>query len=200
MLLLLVHHHRRRAHEDRRKALRRDARLDRHVGDTHVDRDQCIDPHRRNCDGEVVGGAPIDAGAAANDSRGKESGKGTRRIHRVPDPHVSQPWAPEYNRRRAFDIDGRDQQWHRQVVEGTLAHERVAQVPERRFEVDRPGEHALHQHAKVVDAEEISPTESECALRQFVGGNSACRRCGDHRADARTSIQTWCDPRFCKRP
>ena len=134
-----------------------------------------------------------------DDAGREEAGEGARRIDGVPHTHVAKPGPPEHHRNAALEVDGRDQQRRGQVVEGAIGHQLVAEGPQRRLEVDGAREHAFHEHAHVVDAEQVASAEPRGPLHEALGGQARCRGGGDHGADARAGVERGPDGRLVER-
>ncbi len=119
----------------------------------------------------------------------EEAGQRARRIDGVAHPYVAEPRTPEHQRNAAFDVDRRDQQRCLEILEGALGHQIVAQAAQRGLEVDGAREHAVHQHADVVDAEQVATPEPERPLGELVHAAATRGGGGDHGADAGAGVQ-----------
>lgn len=198
-LLLLMHHHGRGAHEDGCEALLGHSGGQRDVGHPHVDGNEGIHVQASNPDGEIVGGPAIDAHPIAYHARGEETGERAGGVDGIADFHGAQAWPAEDQWQAALDVHGRDQERAAKRVEGAFVHQLLAEAPEGTFEIDRPGEHALHEHAQVIDAEQVAAAKTLGAFEQFLGAASARGSGGDHGADAGTGVECRRDSRFGER-
>jgi hypothetical protein len=165
-LLQRVHHRRRGAHVDVGETERHRVLNRTEVGAADVDRDDEIGVERGDTDRQVVDHAAVYAQTIAHAPGREIAGQGARGVHGVLHVDVAETRGPPNDRRAALEVDGVDEERHRQVLERAARDDRVRQIAQRVLEIDRGRPHAIHQHSEVIDSEQVAAADRLRSRRQ----------------------------------
>jgi hypothetical protein len=134
--------------------------------------------------------------AAENLAGREDPGERAGGEHHVGHRYVRRTRSTPHHLQSGVEVNGVDQQWPLEILEGALADQTGDELVERLPAVDRRAEHAAERHVGVRHAKHVMPLYFQRAGGHLVGGHPAGPRGSDERTDAGADHQVRHQPPF----